>query len=159
MNKMKIKSAICSIIFLLLLSLNLKAQSSNGCTLQIRKHIKETIRGKTFWLINCTLSNTSRSPLSYFSMSCSWTDFYSVDQKEIEIEGFACDKNVPVIWVLKPGESREETLRLYLPNENKKTGLKTFKIGMNIIKSTTTTDFDKKIKTKNIIWSNEMSLW
>ena len=91
-------------------------------------------------------------------MSCSWTEFYVVTIKGLEIDGFSCDKNIPTILSLLPGESRSEILRLFKGKDFNNTSSKFLKVGLNLIKTKSTLNFDEKLK-KNIVWSNEISLW
>ncbi len=74
--------------------------------LTVQKFNKENVRGIDNWLIECALTNHSKDTMNYLSMSCSWTDFYTVDKKELDIESFLCNKNVPTILTLAPGENR-----------------------------------------------------
>ena len=128
-------------------------------TLKITKFNKEKIRGETFWLIECFLKNNSKDTLSYLSMSCSWTNFYAVNKKELEIEGFECDKNIATILQVASGQNRAVVLRLYKNRRFKTLTATSIKVGLNIIEANSTEYFNEKLKKKNIIWSNSIALW
>jgi hypothetical protein len=151
------------IFFLLILQAstesNAQVTSKNNYTLKIERFLKESVRGTKFWLVECTLTNFSKDTLSYLTMSCSWTDFYSVDKKEFEIDGFECDKNIPTLITIAPGESRQEVLRLFNRKNLLDSKSKKFKVGLNLIITTSTSNFKSKLKIKNILWSNVISLW
>lgn len=127
--------------------------------LSIEKFNKEKVRGETFWLVQCHLKNNSKDTLSYFSMSCSVTDFYLLDKKDLEIDGFDCDKNFPVILQIAPGETRSEVLRLFKSKHFNLISGNSIKIGLNIIETKSTDNFSIMRKNKNIIWSNSIALW
>ncbi len=151
------------ILFLLILlasiASNAQATSKNNYTLKIKKFLQESVRGTKFWLVECTLTNYSKDTLNYLSMSCSWTDFYSVNKKEFEIDGFECDNNIPRVITIVPGESRQEVLRLFNRKNLLDSKSTKFKVGINLIMTASTSNFINKLKIKNIIWSNVISLW
>jgi hypothetical protein len=94
-------------------------------------------------------------------MSCSWQDFYSVDSKELQVDGQDCDKNIPIILTLAPGESKTVEIRLLMDQTIYASEIK-FKIGFNLMKVSSTQkefdfDFNEQQKKKNIIWSNIIS--
>lgn len=123
------------------------------------KVIKEN--NQTFWLTYVTLTNNTKDTLKYYSMSCSWQDFYSVESNKLQVVGKECDKNIPTILKLAPEQSRTVEIRLLI-NKTTDTSEIKFKIGFNLMKVTSTktvSDFDSKEqrKKKNIIWSNIIS--
>jgi hypothetical protein len=147
-----------------LLSLYLQSSSQTGqkaaYTLEIRKGKVINVNGKTYWEVLTTLTNASNDSLKYFSMSCSWQDFYSVDNKNLTIETSLCNKNIPVILSLPPNTCRRERLRLFT-NEPKRNSNIRFKIGMNIMQASSSPfEFDPKeeLKKKNVIWSNTIKM-
>ena len=91
-------------------------------------------------------------------MSCSWQDFYSVDNKKLQIEIIPCEKNIPTILMLAPGQTKTVEIRLLISQSVDASEIK-FKIGFNLMevdKSKNPFDFDFKEEQKkeNIIWSN-----
>ena len=95
-------------------------------------------------------------------MSCSWQDFYSVDNNKLQVEGTPCDKNIPTILTLAPGQSRTVEIRLLISQTMDASEIK-FKIGFNLMKASSTQksfdfDFKEEQKKRNIIWSNIISM-
>lgn len=117
---------------------------------------------QTFWVTPTTLTNNTTDTLRYFSMSCSWQDFYSVDNNKLKIEGALCGKNIPVILTLAPGQARTEEVRLLISQTMDASKIK-FKIGFNLMKVSSIQkafdfDFQEEQKKKNVIWSNLISM-
>ncbi len=117
---------------------------------------------QTYWVIPTTLTNKSKDTLRYFSMSCSWQDFYSVDSRKLNIEPSLCEKNIPTILTIAPGQSSMVHIRLIVSQTMDTKEIK-FKIGFNLIaahKGQNPFDYDDKEgqKNKNIIWSNLISM-
>lgn len=113
---------------------------------------------QTFWITPTTLTNNTRDTVRYYSMSCSWQSFYSVDNNKLQVEAKDCDKNIPIILSLAPGKSRTVEIRLLLSKRIDASEIK-FKIGFNLIKVSGTQeefnfDFEEQQRKKNIIWSN-----
>ena len=124
------------------------------------KVIKEN--KQTFWVTPTTLTNNTKNTLKYFSMSCSWQDFYSVDNNKLEIEGTPCDKNIPTILTLAPGQSKTVEIRLLISQTMDASEIK-FRIGFNLMKLSKTQkvyafDIKEEQKKKNVIWSNIISM-
>jgi hypothetical protein len=114
-----------------------------------------------FLITPTTLTNNTKDTLRYYSMSCSWQGFYSVNSNKLEVEEKGCDKNVPIILTLAPGQSRKMEIRLLVSQTIDASEIK-FKIGFNLMKlSSTQTEFDFNFKEaqkkRNIIWSNIIS--
>lgn len=124
------------------------------------KVIKE--KKQRFLITPTTLTNNTNDTLKYYSMSCSWQEFYLVDSKELQVDGQECDKNIPIILTLAPGESKTVEIRL-LMNQTIDTSEIKFKIGFNMMKVSNTQkefnfDFNEQQKKENIIWSNIISI-
>jgi len=95
-------------------------------------------------------------------MFCSWQDFYSVDNKKLQIETALCDKNVPTILILAPRQSKTVELKL-LVSQTMDTSETKFKIGFNLMKASNTQkpldfNYQEERKKKNVIWSNIISM-
>ncbi len=117
---------------------------------------------QTFWVIPTTLTNNTKDTLRYFSMSCSWQDFYSVDNNKLQVEGTACDKNIPTILILAPGQSRTVEIRLLISQIMDTSEIK-FSIGLNLMKASSTQktfefDFKEEQEKRSVIWSNIISM-
>jgi len=129
-------------------------------TLTITKGVAIKENNRTFWVIPITLINKSKDTLNYFSMSCSWQDFYSIDNSKLQIEIAECDKNVPTILTLPPGKSRTEKIRLFT-NQNTNLSGEKLKLGFNLIKPTAfqkASNFNKENDNGVILWSNTITL-
>lgn len=115
----------------------------------------------TFWITPATLTNNTKDTLRYYSMSCSWQVFYTVDSNKLQVAEKECDKNIPTILTLAPGQSRTDEIRLLISKRVDASEIK-FKIGLNLMKVSriqTVFDFNLKeeLKKRNIIWSNIIS--
>jgi hypothetical protein len=138
-----------------------QAPKKESYTLTVTKGKVVKENKQTFWVIPATLTNHSKDTLKYFSMSCSWQDFYLVDNKKLQIETALCDKNIPIILTLAPKQYRTVEIRLLISQTANTSEIK-FKIGFNLIKASNTKkifDFDIKEEQKkeNVIWSNLIS--
>jgi hypothetical protein len=127
-------------------------------TLTIKKGKVIEENKQRFLMTPATLTNNTKDTLKYYNMSCSWQDFYSVDSKELQVDGQDCDKNIPIILTLAPGESKTVEIRLLMDQTIYASEIK-FKIGFNLMKVSSTQkefdfDFNEQQKKKNIIWSN-----
>ncbi len=98
------------------------------------------------------LWNQSKDTLYYLSKTCSWQDFYSINNDNLNIEIPNCDKNIPKILVLPPSESRSVELIVKI-NKN---GIREFKVGLNIIetKSLNIPEDNSVLNNKKILWSS-----
>ena len=105
--------------------------------------------------IEIRLLNKSKDTLKYRSMSCSWQEFYSCNSGNINIAVNECDKNIPVILILNPNESRIVTLTMIakkpIPNY--------FKLGLKIgqIEKPQLFISNSKVENCQIIWSSTIS--
>lgn len=100
------------------------------------------------------LSNQSKHTLYYLSKTCSWQDFYSVNNDNLNIEIPDCDKNIFKVLVLAPNESRTVELKVKI---NKKEILE-FKVCLNIIETKSIRIQENKslLKNKRILCSNNI---
>jgi hypothetical protein len=129
--------------------------SSAKYSLFIESFSKEKIHGDSNWLVKCSLINHSKDTLEYWSMLCSWTDFYTVENKGMEIDGFECDKNFPITKLLEPNKTNTVVLRLFKKRDSKQLREK-IKIGFVLIKANRTLNLNEMISSENIIWSNSI---
>ncbi|AWH84434.1 hypothetical protein HYN59_04570 [Flavobacterium album] len=148
--------------FLLIITLcfaaNSYCQASNDNYILSIKKGKEVIeRGKVFWVIPVTLTNSSKDTLKYYSMSCSWQDFYDVDNLNLHVEEVPCDKNVPEILQLAPGKRKNVILRLEFTGNSSKIN---FRVGLNLIhySGKWMHGWDLPHSPKNMIWSNQIRM-
>ncbi len=107
------------------------------------------------------IHNNSDDTLKFYSMSCSWSDFYGTNSKDINISAWRCEKNVPEIVEIKP----HGVYKQYLPiiyNSKLRKGEK-YKISLSLNKCSNTNNslwgFDIEEYTRfNKIWSNEITI-
>jgi hypothetical protein len=151
-----------NIFICLLMAIALPALAQNdtlGYVVSIKKGKFLKKDGIKYYEVPVKLTNTSKDTLHYLSWSCSWQRFYSFDNSAIHHEGIACDKNMPTILSLPPNESNTVFLNLEIQNTSDKE-LK-FRVGHNVVKlnlKTWAKDWDRLRKTKNIIWSNPITI-
>ena len=115
------------------------------------------IKEKVF-IIPITVHNNSNDTLKYFSMSCSWQEFYHIDNKELDVFGSACDKNIPTEVVLQPHSAHTALLPFVYYKDSMK-ALEDFKVGLSINKNVmddSFSDYSEELRLYNIVWSNEV---
>ncbi|WP_395053582.1 hypothetical protein [Flavobacterium sp.] len=130
-------------------------------TLEIEKLKKSKLKNIENWLIKATLKNNTNDTLRYCSMSCSWTDYYSLNNTNFKIIENPCDKNIPIIITIAPKESKSVEIQLSKKDE-KKSIQKNFKIILNliIVKSSNNrfeNENENKTLSKNLIYSNSLA--
>ena len=92
-------------------------------------------------------------------MSCSWQDYYTVDNNKLKIEYPLCDKNIPIILKLAPSESKSVELKLLISQTMDASSID-FKVGFHLVYDQVFIDnFDFEQKFNNsILWSNTISM-
>ena len=138
-----------------------QVSKSKDYILTITKGRVEKIDKNTYWIIPTTFTNQSKDTLKYFSMSCSWSDFYTVDNRKLQVRGNDCDKNIPIILTLAPNACK--TVEVYLQiSQTMDASSISFRIGMHLVKAGKSTDnynyFGEKENKKDIIWSNAIEM-
>ena len=128
--------------------------------LEIKKGKQETRDGHSTLAVIVTLTNNSTDTLKYFSMSCSWQEFYSVSTEKLKIQQALCGKNVPVIIEIPPKQSETVTLDLILDPLSDAPEIN-LRIGFNLMKASASQnrfdyDYEKQKLKGNIIWSNRI---
>ncbi|MEO6976745.1 MAG: hypothetical protein ABJA76_15775 [Mucilaginibacter sp.] len=117
---------------------------------------------KSVKLINIPVivHNNSNDTLKYPSMSCSWVDYYRIDNQFINITFDGCDKNIPIEIKLPPHGTDTKVLSVvYDPKQIK--GSQKIEIGVNINKGTNVNifEFNSDVLSKyNLVWSNEITV-
>jgi len=71
-------------------------------------------KNETCWIIPTTLKNNTKDTLNYLSMTCSWEEFYLVDNSKLEVEQKGCDKNMPKMLTLAPGQKATVEIKLII---------------------------------------------
>jgi len=129
----------------------------NNYTLSAEKINTLNDKGKTFLVVVTTLTNHSKDTLRYNSDSCSWQDYYFVNVPNLQVETTQCDKYIPIVLTLGPGQSRQVELRLL---SKRKVSQMKFKVGFHLLFDRVYTDnyeLSEEFR-KNVIWSNEISM-
>ena len=125
---------------------------------QLKKPLRK-VKFKTA-TVPVTLKNNSDRALAYYSMSCSWFEFYRTNTKEIYLDSWACSKNIHVSVTVAAHSSAVKYLTIFFNNE-KPSRRREFKIGMNLTRyqryDPFSTDFDQ-FRRYNVIWSNPVTL-
>jgi len=120
--------------------------------------VSEKPTGTTF-KVKATLTNNTPDTLYYFSMTCSWQEFYHTDNKTLRINISPCDKNVQTVVAVPPKGSNAVELEV-ISQKNTTTNPMTFKIGLDLVKAKSKWErrnFDKLNRTSIIIWSDKLT--
>ena len=148
-----------------LTTLTFGQKDTSKYVLAIKQVKNEKTAQKTFWIVSTTVTNNSNETLKYLSMSCSWQEFYYVDNNKMSIDVGVCTKNGPIIVNLAPNESVNKEIKLQIKQDNGGFNKIKFKIGMNLLQvkneNTTSQLYDEFLKDKfmkNIIWSNSIEM-
>ncbi len=116
--------------------------------------------GKKIYHVPVTLHNNADDTLRYYSMSCSWDEFYRTDNSKAELLGHDCYKNVPREITLLPHTSNTITIPVVCKNSEASATVH-LRIGLNLnIKADNRfyTEYDDELYRYNIVWSNEIML-
>ncbi|BAU54720.1 hypothetical protein [Mucilaginibacter gotjawali] len=108
--------------------------------------------------IPVTVHNNSDKTLRYYSMSCSWQEFYHIDNKNLEIVEPPCDNNVPK-EVIVPAHSARTDIVPFIYKKSQKIKQR-FRVGLNINKNVEEDLFegyDDELRIYNVVWSNEVT--
>jgi hypothetical protein len=152
---------LVTILAVTLIALSAKgfSQSTNLKECFFKAEVKDVIKekGRTFLIVRTTLTNQSKDTLKYHSDSCSWQDYYSVNNNKLQVQESQCDTYVPIILTLAPKQSREAELRLILRGSGP-IPIK-FKVGFHVVQDRVYMD-DSEVSQefeKSVIWSDEIS--
>jgi len=147
--------AILILTFTLCFAGSALSQKGGDYTLSVQK---APVKQGENYLVEVTLTNNKPETLYYYSMSCSWQDFYQIDNDLFTINGSECDKNVPVVLSLVSGKSTMVMLSLSPINSPGK--LITFRIGFNLLQPTNPVALPawEDMLDKNVVWTDEVSL-
>jgi hypothetical protein len=132
---------------------------------------KDTVSEKRFD-IDLTIKNTLTKSIFIWLMSCSWEQNFLVNNNYVFIEGHACDKNIPTIVEIKPGESKLynttliKSIKFDYPCKYCVYGpqVETTKLGLIVISDITKRDYiDYEVEMEDrskwkIFWSNSLYL-
>jgi hypothetical protein len=109
-----------------------------------------------------SMHNNSNDTLKFYSMTCSWFEFWGTDRQDIGLPSWGCDGNIPEIVTVAPHHEYKKRLDI-LYNSTIKKGNQ-FRISMSLLRvpgdAKRTWDFfwpDEYVRF-NKIWSNEMTI-
>jgi hypothetical protein len=114
----------------------------------------------TIFHIPVKLTNSTKAPLKYITMTCSWYDIFHLNNKHFEIYGWACDSNYPIVAIVFPNKST--TFVLLIIKRKISASIETLKVGMNIFidNAGNRNLFPLPVEKKdNVIWSNEVKVF
>jgi hypothetical protein len=110
-----------------------------------------------------TIHNYGKDTLKYLSYTCSWEEYYHLDNKKLTIELFTCDYNVEHEVIIPPGDSHTETLPIVYHLRGEK-GLERFRVGVNInihahdLAISPRYNYAYQLMSNNIVWSKDVWL-
>lgn len=148
-----------TILFAVIIGTSAFGQMDNSkYILTIKQGKYEKINNQTYLSVPTTLTNNTDDTLKYLSMSCSWREFYCVDNDKMSVEQVICTKNGQIILTLLPHKSVDREIKLIIEQITDTSKLK-FKIGFSLIKvkNNLPYEFNEQEKMKNIIWSNTVT--
>ncbi|HEY9001191.1 MAG TPA: hypothetical protein VIM89_07550 [Mucilaginibacter sp.] len=125
----------------------------------IRLMGNKTKRAKVITVPIVVLNKTNEG-LKFYSMSCSWGDFFDTDSKAITIPGWNCDKNVPYIITIPPHKEFKRNVNITYDSSIK--GGRKYRISMSLLKSDSTERewfFSPEDYVRyNKIWTDEITI-
>ena len=134
-----------------------KSSESKDFSVSIDKAIGKISENEQILTIPTYLKNESNDTLYYLSMSCSWQDYYLINDSKFQIVVSECDKNIPIIIRIAPHQSRK--VNLELRSTFGVNNIDNLKIGYNFIYAKSKEDLfsiNENIQAqKAIIWSNK----
>ena len=108
--------------------------------------------------IGVELHNDSKQKISFLSMYCSDSGFYSTTNENVTVVPKPCDKNFPTKVTILRNKFRTGTLQLELAKNSKQ---EHFKVGFRFIEIPETiqlTEFDTTAAKCITVWSNTIQL-
>ncbi len=91
-------------------------------------------------------------------MSCSWQEFYHIDNKNLEVIEPPCDNNCPKEVIIPAHSSRTDIVPFTYIKSQKIA--ERFRVGLNINKNVEEDVFggyDDELRIYNVVWSNEVT--
>lgn len=143
------------LLLTVLIITTLSCKKSDDITFTISNVKEIDSDGRKFQLVNTKLTNNTNDTLKYYSMSCSYQDFYFLYGQELFFDAIECDKNMPILITLLPNESKIVQLKL---RKSSKIVYENIKIGFFLYKVDKNKYFDtKEINLKsNLLTSNQI---
>lgn len=108
-----------------------------------------------------SLINSSNDTLRFYSMTCSWFEFWGTEQPGIGLPSWACEKNVPEIIAVAPHSKYKTTLNITYDSIVKKGT--NFRIYMSLLKAPDNAQrrwnfWPSDYVRFNKIWSNDLTI-
>jgi len=114
--------------------------------------------GEKVLRVPVTVNNNSDKVLRYYSMTCSWLEFYHVDNKYFYIQFGNCDSNIPTLLTVLPHSTHTDIVPV-ICDKNGLNKPQLFKIGLNVnicAEKGLFTYYDEELRLYNIVWSDEV---
>jgi hypothetical protein len=109
---------------------------------------------KKFFILPVTVHNDSNDTLRYCSMTCSWQEFYRIDNEEFEILSTSCTENIPAMITVLPHSVNTTNIAFVRKKDNQANPV--FRVGLNINTSGYSIFYHEELFRYNIVWSNEI---
>jgi hypothetical protein len=107
--------------------------------------------------VKTAVTNNSSDTLRYLSMSCSWANYYVIDQRAIHLPTPQCDRDTALLIMIPPHKQREVVLGLISLLTAKQLHNAKFRVGFKFVQACDTDKAFKELrKSKNVIWSNSL---
>jgi hypothetical protein len=107
--------------------------------------------------VETIIMNNSSDTLRYLSMSCSWANYYTIDERAIHLPTPQCDEDTALLIKVPPHSNKKATLRLISLMSTKQLHNIQFKIGFKFLQACDTNKASRELrKSKNVIWSNSL---
>jgi hypothetical protein len=107
--------------------------------------------------VKTSITNNSSDTLRYLSMSCSWANYYVIDQRALHLPTPQCDRDTALLIVIPPHKQQEAVLRLISLLTAKQLHNTKFKVGFKFVQACDTDKASKELrKSKNVVWSNNL---
>jgi hypothetical protein len=122
--------------------------------------VKKMKRAKVI-TIPVTLQNNSGDTLRFYSIDCSWYEFWNTDSNDIRFPGWSCEHNIPEIITVAPHQQYAKNLD-FLYHAKAKTASQ-YRISLSLLKVSTDDHRDFEFSPGdyarfNKIWSNEVTI-
>lgn len=105
--------------------------------------------------------NESNDTLNFYSMTCSWEDFWDTNRSDVVLLRWPCENNMPKIIAVAPHQVYKRTLTIFYNTEVKRDTQ--YRISMSLLRYPTYIKHDvlfwpSEYVRFNKIWSNEISI-
>jgi hypothetical protein len=136
-------------------------QITKGRDTIVKVFNNNTSKKATVVSIPISLNNDSNDTLRFYSMTCSWFEFWETNRRDIGISGWACDNNIREIVNIPPHQEYKKRLDIIYDSTVKRGNQ--YQISMSLLKSSNDVKWiwnfwpDEYVRF-NKIWSNELTI-